>query len=766
MSEIKYKKFEGFQYLNGFDDLTQDEKNVIEKDFFDLLDCYVNSNHRKKTDIIKSAFLFALLAHKGVRRRSGEPYISHPIAVAQIVAKEIGLGSTSICAALLHDVIEDTEYTKEDLEKNFNPKIAEIVEGLTKISGGVFAERASAQAENFRKLLLTMSDDIRVVLIKIADRLHNMRTLGSMPTAKQFKIAGETEYIYAPLAHRLGLFRIKSELENLSFLYDRPELYHEIEQKLDKKRVDINLFYNEFTNPIQKKLEEAEYNFEIQKRIKTVYSIWKKMSNKNISFEEIRDILAVRIIFDPKPDLDEKVQCWMIYSAITSIYRPHPERIKDWVSIPKANGYEALHVTVMKPGGDWVEIQIRSKRMHDVAERGLAAHWKYKNNSQADSKLDTWLETIKELLKNPEASAVDSMENIKLNLYSSEIFVFTPKGEMKVIGKGATVLDFAFNLHSDIGFRSIAAKVNYNLVSLNHVLESGDRVEILTSETQEPKEEWLDFVATGSAKSKLKQYFNKRDKEVIRVAKKKVEEVFEKTIDEIHSSVKNRLFNHFEVRKWDELLLLIGQEVIGVEQLKSILTKKTKQPKNVFSRILNPFGNLSKETSQTTSEEEEDQTQESRKINFKKTYLLNQMNLGKTYELSKCCHPIPGDDVMGYANDKNIIQVHKRDCDIAKAIKSNFGNRIVNVEWTVLKKTSFAEKIEVKGIDEKGILIEILKVISQDNDIDITKIEVEKKNELFIGTFYILVQSTQEINNIVNHLSNISKVNSVRRLQE
>ncbi|PIF02522.1 MAG: GTP pyrophosphokinase [Paludibacter sp.] len=758
-----HKTFEGFQHLTGFDDLTPEEKSLIEKEFFDLLDCYINSNHRKKIDIIKSAFLFALLAHKGVRRRSGEPYILHPIAVAQITAKEIGLGSTSICAALLHDVIEDTEYTKEDLERNFNPKIAEIVEGLTKISGGVFGDKASAQAENFRKLLLTMSDDIRVVLIKIADRLHNMRTLGSMPTAKQFKIAGETEYIYAPLAHRLGLFRIKSELENLSFLYDRPELYHEIEQKLDKKRVDINLFYNEFTNPIQKKLEEAEYNFEIQKRIKTVYSIWKKMSNKNISFEEIRDILAVRIIFEPKPDLDEKVQCWMIYSAVTSIYRPHPERIKDWVSIPKANGYEALHVTVMKPGGEWVEIQIRSKRMHDVAERGLAAHWKYKNNSQADATLDDWLETIKDLLKNPESSAVDSMENIKLNLYSSEIFVFTPKGEMKVIKKDATVLDFAFNLHSDIGFRSIAAKINYKLVPLNHILQSGDRVEILTSNKQEPKEEWLDFVTTGSAKSKLKQYFNKRDKEIIEVAKKQVEEVFEKPISEIHSSVVNKLLNHFNIRKWDDLLLQIGLQVIDVKELKPALEKKTKEEKNVFSRLLkNPFGNLSKKESK---EKREENSQSIEEINFKKTYLLNQINLGKTYELSDCCHPIPGDDVMGYANEKNIIQVHKRDCNIAKVIKSNFGNRIVNVEWTVLKKSSFTEKIEIKGIDEKGILIEILKVISLDNNIDISKIKIEKKNELFIGTFSILVQSTQEINNIINHIGNIPQVNSVRRLQ-
>ena len=478
------------------------DEELIQREFDGLLQDYLNSNHRKKVDLITKAFNFAHAAHKGVKRRSGEPYILHPLAVARIVLNEIGLGSTSICSALLHDVVEDTDYTVEDIENMFGSKIAQIVDGLTKISGGVFGEKASEQAENFRKLLLTMSDDIRVILIKIADRLHNMRTLGSMPPAKQYKIAGETEYIYAPLAHRLGLFRIKTELENLSFKYDHPETYHEIEQKLEGEKKSLNRFYLEFSKPIFNKLNDQGYQFELKERIKSVYSIWNKMSSRNIPFEEVYDILALRIIFEPKEGVDEKVQCWMIYSAITAIYKPHPERIRDWVSTPKANGYEALHVTVMTPGGRWVEIQIRSRRMHDIAERGLAAHWKYKTGHQDESELDKWLKTIKELLENPEPNAIDFIDTFKLNLFASEIFVFTPKGDIKTIAKNATALDFAFMLHSDIGYQSIAAKVNHKLVPLNTKLNSGDQVEILTSKKQIPQPEWLNYITTAHARSK------------------------------------------------------------------------------------------------------------------------------------------------------------------------------------------------------------------------------------------------------------------------
>ncbi|MDL2290461.1 RelA/SpoT family protein, partial [Paludibacteraceae bacterium OttesenSCG-928-F17] len=486
------------------------EEELIQQEFDALLQDYLNTNHRKKVGIIKKAFDFANAAHKGFRRKSGEPYIMHPLAVARIVVCEIGLGSTSICAALLHDVVEDTDYTVEDIQNLFGPKIAQIVDGLTKISGGVFGSKASDQAENFRKLILTMSEDIRVIIIKMADRLHNMRTLDSMPPAKQYKISGETQYIYAPLAHRLGLFRIKTELENLSFKYEHPETYRNIEEKLAVHAEERQLFYNKFVAPIDEKIKEMGYHFELTARIKTPYSIWNKMSTKNIEFEEVYDILAVRIIFEPKPEMSEKDQCWMLYSAITAIYKPHPERIRDWVSTPKANGYEALHVTVMGPGGQWVEVQIRSERMEDIAERGLAAHWMYKGGEKIDdseSELDKWLREIKEMLKNPEPNAIDFMDTFKLNLFASEIFVFTPKGDIRTIAQGATALDFAFSLHSELGFHCIGAKVNHKLVPLSHRLESGDQVEILTSKKQKPQPEWLDYVITAHAKTRLREWF-------------------------------------------------------------------------------------------------------------------------------------------------------------------------------------------------------------------------------------------------------------------
>lgn len=462
--------------------LSPDEQ-MIQDGFNDLLQDYLNSNHRRKVERITKAFNFAKQAHDGVKRRSGEPYIMHPIAVAKIVCSEMGLGSTSICAALLHDVVEDTEYTVEDIRNMFGDKIAQIVDGLTKISGGIFGEQASAQAENFRKLLLTMSDDIRVILIKIADRLHNMRTLGSMLPAKQFKIAGETLYLYAPLAHRLGLFSIKTELEDLSFKYEHPQEYEAIRRKLEATASARELLFKHFAEPVDAKLKAMGLNYEMKARVKSIYSIWNKMQAKKVAFEDIYDIYAVRIIFDPLPGVDEKNQCWDIYSAITDIYRIRPDRIRDWVSRPKANGYQALHLTVMGPDGQWVEIQIRSRRMDDIAEKGFAAHWKYKENHvEEDTELDKWLQTITEILESPDPNALDFLDTIKLNLFSSEIFVFTPKGELKTLPQGATALDFAYALHSDVGNKCIGAKVNHKLVPLSHKLSSGDQVEVLTSD--------------------------------------------------------------------------------------------------------------------------------------------------------------------------------------------------------------------------------------------------------------------------------------------
>lgn len=749
------------QYLK---ELAADEE-LIQKEFEGLLQDYLNSNHRKKVDLITKAFNFAHAAHKGVKRRSGEPYILHPLAVARIVLNEIGLGSTSICSALLHDVVEDTDYTVEDIENIFGFKIAQIVDGLTKISGGVFGEKASEQAENFRKLLLTMSDDIRVILIKIADRLHNMRTLGSMPPAKQYKIAGETEYIYAPLAHRLGLFRIKTELENLSFKYDHPETYHEIEQKLEGEKKSLNKFYNEFSEPINEKLKSQGYEFELKERIKSVYSIWNKMSTRNIPFEEVYDILALRIIFESREGMDEKVQCWMIYSAITAIYKPHPERIRDWVSTPKANGYEALHVTVMTPGGRWVEIQIRSRRMHEIAERGLAAHWKYKSGQSDESELDKWLKTIKELLENPEPNAIDFIDTFKLNLFASEIFVFTPKGDIKTIAKNATALDFAFMLHSDIGYQSIAAKVNHKLVPLNTKLNSGDQVEILTSKKQTPQQEWLTYVTTAHARSKLQNYFKKEEKNLMSDGQQKVENVM--TESNIAQSNENLqvILNFYNLSQRSDLYLQVGQGSINAEDIPLILKPKSQ---SVFSKILKPFVSSSgekKEKNEKKQKTEEKTETAEKKIDFKKTYKLNELNAGKSYELANCCRPIPGDDVLGYVTDQGMIQVHKRQCSLAAVIKSNFGNRIVNVEWGAHKAQTYVELLEVRGIDKVGILIEMLKVISEGYSVNIKKITIESDNGLFVGYFEVLVHDTEDLNNLISNLLLISEINSVHRVQ-
>ncbi len=747
-----------------------DDEQIIQEQFEELLQSYVNSNHRKKVDLIRKAFNFAHSAHKGLRRRSGEPYILHPIAVARIVIDEIGLGSTSICAALLHDVVEDTEYTYEDIENHFGTKIARIVEGLTKISGGVFGAEASAQAENFRKLLLTMSDDIRVILIKIADRLHNMRTLGSMPPAKQYKIAGETEYIYAPLAHRLGLFRIKTELENLSFKYEHPETFHQIKQKLELERENLDKFYEEFSIPIFDKLTEQGYQFELMKRIKSVFSIWNKMTKRSIPFEEVYDILALRIIFEPKPEIDEAVQCWMIYSAITSIYKPHPERIRDWISTPKANGYEALHLTVMTPAGRWVEIQIRSRRMHDIAERGLAAHWKYKAGSkeETESELDKWLKTVKELLENPEPNAIDFLDTFKLNLFSSEIFVFTPKGDIKIMAKGATVLDFAYNVHTEIGNQCIAAKVNHKLVPLNHKLSSGDQVEVLTSKTQVPQKEWLDFITTGHAKSKLLNYFKKEEKKNIADGVEKLEQFFEDNkLQNKHENIKI-ILDHFNLAEPNELFIQLGKDLIKPEELLTPF-EKPKSP-NIITRLWrNPFASTAGEKPEKKEKEAEveavAESREEKKFDFRKTYKLNELHAGRSYELAACCHPIPGDDILGYVNDDQMIVVHKRNCRLANMIKANFGNRLVNVEWGAHQSQIFVEKLEIAGIDKSGLLIEILRVISEENNVNIHRVSVEAEKGIFKGFFEVFVAGTDDIDNLIKNILTIPEVSTVHRLQ-
>ena len=729
----------------------KEEQLIIQQEFDALLEDYLNSNHRKKTEIITKAFNFARSAHDGLRRRSGEPYIMHPIAVARIVVRDIGLGSTSICSALLHDVVEDTDYTVEDIENLFGPKIAQIVDGLTKISGGVFGDRASAQAENFRKLLLTMSEDIRVILIKIADRLHNMRTLSSMPPAKQYKIAGETQYIYAPLAHRLGLFRIKTELENLSFKYEHPDIYREMEERLAIDQEERNKFYDLFSEPINTKLTELGYEFTLKARLKSVYSIWNKMSKRNIPFEEVYDILALRIVFKPREGLSEKDQCWMLYSAITSIYKPHPERIRDWVSTPKANGYEALHVTVMGPMGKWVEVQIRSERMNEIAEKGLAAHWKYKTGDSNESELDKWIKAIKEILENPDPNAIDFMATFRLNLFASEIFVFTPKGEIKTIAQGATALDFAFLLHSDIGMHCIGAKVNHKLEPLTYKLKSGDQVEILTSKKQKPQPEWINYVSTGRAKSKLETIFRKEEKVIIAEGMKQIEDALAKINLQPENENIVRILKHYNLTQPNELYLEIGKGILKIDGIdKNIFNRKNK----TVWRYLNPFSSSNKDE------------QPKPKTDRKATLILTEENVGKQYHLAQCCKPIPGDDVLGYVDENENVVIHKRQCPVALKLKTNFGDRILSTEWATNKVHYFVEMIEIKGIDKKGIMMEILKVISEGYGFNINKINIEANAGIFVGQLYVAVHDTHEIDTLCRQISKVNGVNTVRRVQE
>lgn len=749
-------------------DALHSEEEMIQKEFQSLLKDYLESNHRKRVEKITKAFNFANAAHKGIRRRTGDPYIIHPLAVAKIVVNEIGLGSTSICSALLHDVVEDTDYTVEDIENLFGPKIAQIVDGLTKISGGVFVDHMSEQAENFRKLLLTMPEDIRVIMIKIADRLHNMRTLGSMPPAKQYKIAAETQYIYAPLAHRLGLFSIKTELENLSFKYDHPEIYKEIEQKLMADQEDRDSFYDSFSKPIHNKLTKLGYTFRLQDRVKSVYSIWNKMSTRNIPFEEVYDILALRIIFRPHKDLSEREQCWILYSTITEIYKPHPERIRDWITNPKANGYEALHVTVMGPEGRWVEVQIRTERMHDIAEKGLAAHWKYKDgNSDEENDLDRWLKSIKELLEQNEQDAVDLMDTFKLNLFASEIFVFTPKGDIKTIAQGATALDFAFFLHTDLGLQCIGAKVNHKLAPLSYVLKSGDQVEIITSKKQNPLPEWMNYVTTARAKSKLREYFKKQEKLLIRKGKKIIETELKNLNVDLENDQIIKLLNYYSITQPNDLYLQVGEGLLDLKDIKNIIFKSEKK-ENVFKRyIIKPFtfsSNSKNKENEKTPDEKESKTEKTL-INRKSTFKLTETKAGKEYIIATCCNPIPGDDILGYIDENEVVVVHKRKCPIATKLAAKHGNRIINAQWATNKGLSFVQNIEIIGIDKKGVMVEILKIISENYGVNIQKVNIETNAGIFKGHFFVYVHDTEELKNIIQKLHEVAEINEVHRIE-
>jgi GTP pyrophosphokinase len=747
------------------------EEKMINDEFQALLNDYLNSNHRRKVDIITKAFNLANEAHKGARRRSGEPYIMHPLAVARIVSREMGLGSTSISAALLHDVVEDTDYTVEDIRMMFGDKIAQIVDGLTKISSGMFGDNVSAQAENFRKLLLTMSEDIRVILIKIADRLHNMRTLSSMAPAKQFKITGETLYIYAPLAHRLGLFAIKTELEELCFKYEHPDIYAELTRKIEETAPERNKIYEHFAEPVIKALDRMGIQYEMRARVKSVYSIWKKMEAKGISFEEVYDLFAVRIIFEVTPGMDEKKQCWDIYSAITDIYKLRPDRIRDWLSHPKSNGYQALHLTVMGPDGKWIEIQIRSRRMDDIAEKGFAAHWKYKENRvEEDSELDKWIRTIQEILANPNPNAIDFLDTVKMNLFSSEIFVFTPKGEIITLPQDATALDFAYRIHTRIGDHCLGAKVNHTLVPLSYKLKSGDQVEILTSQTVNPQPEWLNFVTTAKARTKIEASLRRQKRRIAEKGKAMLDELFNN--EPIDNNVMTKILNYYKVEKREDLYYLIGNnEVVLPESPDRFYKIKETLPKseNLFMKYMKQAMSAMKKSPVETnpiippSDSNKKNISSSPAIDTKEVYELKEERFKKNFIVAPCCKPLPGDEVFGYINDRNEVEVHKRSCETGIKLKSNFGDRIIAVRWGDYHQYSFLASIAFTGIDRIGILNTILSKLAEDVVVNIQSVNVSSNDGIFEGVINVHVHSVEDVNLLCSKIAKVDGVSTVHR---
>ena len=740
---------------------------LINGAFQQLLDSYLASRHRKKVDIITKAFNFAKQAHKGVRRLSGEPYIMHPIAVAQIACQEVGLGSTSICAALLHDVVEDTDYTTEDIENIFGAKIAQIVDGLTKISGGIFGEQASAQAENFKKLLLTMSDDIRVILIKICDRLHNMRTLESQPANKQYKIAGETLYIYAPLANRLGLNKVKSELENLSFKYEHPDEYESIKAKLASTEASRHELFDQFTAPIEEALRHMGVKYQIKERVKTPYSIWSKMQNKHVTFDEVYDILAVRIIFTPENRDMEISECFKIYVEISQIYKSHPDRLRDWLNHPKANGYQALHTTMMSKQGRWIEVQIRSDRMDEVAEQGFAAHWKYKDGmekefTEDETELNDWLRTIKEILDDPQPDAMDFLDAIKLNLFATEIFVFTPKGEIKTMPSGCTALDFAFSIHTFLGSHCIGAKVNHKLVPLSHKLQSGDQVEILTSKSQHVQESWINFVSTAKARAKIQAILRRDSRETQRLGEEILSEFLHKNALQDVPNAADRLAEFHEVRRREDFFQALGIKTILLGE-KDIDELQGKNSGNKHGwRKLVPFlgrGNATKK--------DNDQQQElftvPEKFNRKKPIFITDDNI-RQYKFKPCCHPIPGDDILGFIDGKHQIEIHKRACPVAAKLKASFGNRILDAKWDMHKRLFFDATIRLQGIDRVGMLLDIAQVISSQMNVNMHKLTIGTNEGVFDGTIEMRVHDREDVKQIIDQLKKIDGLQDVTQI--
>ncbi len=746
----------------------QKDEEMINAAFQHLIDTYLASNHRKRVEVITKAFHFAKQAHKGVRRLSGEPYILHPIAVAQIVCEEIGLGSTSICAALLHDVEEDTDYTNEDLTNLFGPKVGNIVEGLTKISGGIFGEKASLQAETFKKLLLTMSDDIRVILIKIADRVHNMRTLSSMQPRKQYKIASETLYIFAPIADRLGLNKIKTELENLSFKYEHPEEYADIVQHLGDTEADRQEIIDTFNPPIVERLQQMGVDFTIKGRVKSPYSIWMKMQNKHVPFEEVYDILAIRIVFTPKDRSSEIDEAYQIYSALTQIYPPHPARFRDWLSIPKANGYQALHNTFMSRQGKWIEIQIRSDRMDDIAEVGFAAHWKYKDKNAPydENELDRWLNSIKEILDDPQPDTLALLDTIKLNLYSNEILVFTPKGELKNMPAGSTALDFAFSIHSFLGSHCFGAKVNHQLVPLNYRLKSGDQVEVITTQTQHVKPEWLDFVTTAKARNKIEAILRRDRRARTKQGETTLTEFLAKNNLPSETTVIDQLVKLHAVTSRDELYLAIdeGRIVPGDEDITFLLGKKSGSS---WWKRLTSLGRKTNKKDEAPAAAATQFTGDAaefiRNFNRKQTLILNEDMLAIAH-IAPCCMPIPGDDVLGYITPTDALDIHKRSCHTAMKLKTRYGNNIIACSWDTHRQIRFDCRIQVKGVDGPGVLLGIANVLNSERSCPVRSVSINAQDGIFTGTIDLSVFDQSDVSRICQQLESLESITAAFRI--
>lgn len=735
------------------------EKQDILKAYRKLLRAAKRYEAKGDLKLVRKAFDVALDAHKDMRRKSGEPYIYHPIEVAEIVTTEIGLGAKSIVCALLHDTVEDTDLTIEDMRRMFGDKVAQIIDGLTKLSGVLdISEDKSLQAENFRKMLLTMSSDIRVILIKLADRLHNMRTLGSMRRDKQLKIASETMYLYAPLAHRLGLYAIKTELEDLSFKYIEPELYEEIVSKLKESKAKRTRFINKFSLPIINSLNDAGIDYEIKGRTKSVYSIARKMKAQGVPFEEVYDIFAIRIITNSELD-HEKPDCWKAYSIVTDHYVPNPGRFRDWVSKPKSNGYESLHTTVMSEKGKWVEVQIRTKRMDDIAEKGLAAHWKYKDSGKdaspaqnAETGFDEWLTKVRELLESPDKSAIDFIDDFKLSLFSEEIFVFTPTGEVRTLPVDATSLDFAFDIHTEVGMRCIGAKVNGKLYPLSHQLKSGDQVEVLTSQKQKPKEDWLAFVVTTKAKSKVKQALKEEKRKIAAEGKEILDRKFKQWKVTNDREMIDRIHKHFKMQTSQDLFVKIAKKSIDTKDIKAFV-ESTRNAAKWYNVLRNRITGTEKKPDSKFVPKPKDKGD---------TVVIGDASQKMDYIMAKCCTPIPGDDVFGFVTINEGIKIHRTNCPNAIHIRSNYAYRIVPATWANKEDhTSFITGILITGIDDVGLVNAITTVISKDLNVDMKSIAFESNDGVFEGHIKVMVEGIHHLNNLMD---NLKKVNGIKKI--